>query len=364
MSKSNKKSSNIMGLSIILITVISILFLSIKYQENIDRFLTTMTEEYSGGENHSSSSTDGAQAKPYQEVLTIEPSAAPSIENEVKNPLRDIGNEINYSTVPKPPPIIKNENYNPVEMSSFNLSYPSSSGLIGKSGLLPGTQIAVLQEMNDDGVKFSSCTVGFSLPGKGVFPWAITAGHCGNVGDKVYDIILSPDGSISDMRFLGTIRYSSMFNSDENTSDWGAIRLNPKAKLPSVNQDIPLFVNTKNIKNGEKLCKYGSRTKRSCGPKVDSNILVKSNMDSRFDSQTVVGYADKAKLCALPGDSGGPVFDNKGIVGIISSTSIGVNSSFDDNDLRCDTDQESYSYYIPVESILQQIKTAVPDIDI
>lgn len=87
-------------------------------------------------------------------------------------------------------------------------------------------------------------------------------------------------------------------------------------------------------------------------------------MDARFDSQTVVGYADKARLCALPGDSGGPVFDNDGIVGIISSTSIGVHSNFNDNDLRCDTNNESYSYYIPVESILQQVKTAVPDIDI
>lgn len=363
MSKNNS-SSNIMGVVIILITVVSVLFLSVKYQENIDDFLTTVSQKYDNNEYDNNSSTDGAQAKPYQKVLTVEPSAVPSIENEVKNPLGNIGDEIDYNTAPKPPPIVKNEKYNPVEISSFNLSYPSSSGRVGKTGLLPGTQIAVLQEMNEDGVKFSSCTVGFSLPGKGVFPWAITAGHCGNVGDKVYDIILSPDGSISDMKFLGTIRYSSMFNSDENTSDWGAIRLNPKAQLPSVNQEIPLFISTKDIKNGEKLCKYGSRTKRSCGPKVDSNILVKSNMDNRFNSQTVVGYADKAQLCALPGDSGGPVFDNNGIVGIISSTSIGVNSNFNDSDLRCDTDSESYSYYIPVESILQQIKTAVPDIDI
>lgn len=362
MSKNNS-SSNIMGVVIILITVISVLFLSVKYQENIDNFLTTVSQKYDDKDD-TNSSTDGAQAKPYQEVLTIEPSAVPSIESEVKNPLDNIGDEIDYSTAPKPPPIVKNDNYNPVEISSFSLSYPSASGRVGKTGLLPGTQIAVLQEMNEEGVKFSSCTVGFSLPGKGVFPWAITAGHCGNVGDKVYNIILSPDGSIADMKFLGTIRYSSMFNSDENTSDWGAIRLNPKAQLPSVNQEIPLFISTKDIKNGEKLCKYGSRTKRSCGPKVDSNILVKSNMDARFDSQTVVGYADKARLCALPGDSGGPVFDNDGIVGIISSTSIGVHSNFNDNDLRCDTNNESYSYYIPVESILQQVKTAVPDIDI
>lgn len=359
--KSNSSSSNIMGFLIILFTVISTLFLTVKYQDNIDDFLTAVSEKYI---DENSSETDGTQAQPYQEVLTIEPSAAPSIKKEVKNPLGDIGKEIDYNAIPSPPPIIRNENYNPVEMSSFSLSYPSSSGLVGKTGLLPGTQIAVLQEMTDDGVKFSSCTVGFSLPGKGAFPWAITAGHCGNVGDKVYNIILTPDGNIADMKFLGTVRYASIFNSDENTSDWGAIRLNPKAQIPPVNQDIPLFINTKNIHEGDELCKYGSRTKRSCGPKVDSNVLVKSNMDTRFDTQTVVGYADKAKLCALPGDSGGPVFDKDGIVGIISSTSIGVNSNFDDDTLRCDTEDEAFSYYIPVESILQQIKTAVPDIDI
>lgn len=363
MSEKSNKSSNVIGIFIILITVLSMLFGTIKYQDNINNFFTSISDKYVTSDSDTSIA-DSAKEQPYQEVRTIEPSAIPSIQEEVENPLSGIGEEVDDRSVPKPPPIVRNENYNPIEIASFNLPSPSSSGLVGKTGLLPGTHIAVLQEMTEDNVKFSSCTVGFSLPGKGAFPWAITAGHCGNVGDKVYNIILTRDGSIADMKFLGTVRYASMFNSDDNTSDWGAIRLNPKAELPVVNQEIPLFINTKDVNDGEKLCKYGSRTKRSCGPKVDSNVLVKSNMNARFDSQTVVGYADKAKLCALPGDSGGPVFDKSGIVGIISSTSIGVNSNFSKDDLRCDIEEESYSYYIPVESILQQIKTAVPDINI
>lgn len=374
--RDKESSLSIFGLITIIIVVVGSLFLSLTYQEEINKYLDASSEMFGSSDANVSDQHQSDQPPVYQEVLTLEPSVDPSITDEAQNPLSGIGEA--FSSVepftPTPPTpysesleeedeALPSETKSQSRTPSFPLLEPQSD-FVGKTGLLPGTHIGIIEDISEERIKFTSCTVAFSLPGKGKFPWAITAGHCGDVGDKIYDIVLSQEGKVVDTRFLGTIRYSSVFDSDKKTSDWGAIRLNPKAKLPTSTAKIPMRVETKEVGNGTSLCKYGSRTHRSCGEKVESNVLVKSNSENYQSGKTVVGYADKARLCALPGDSGGPVFDNTGIVGIISSTSIGVKDNKGDDALSCKGESESFTYYIPVDSVIRQIKQNIPDIDI
>ena len=55
--------------------------------------------------------------------------------------------------------------------------------------------------------------------------------------------------------------------------------------------------------------------------------------------------------CALPGDSGGPVFNRNGIVGIISSTGASLDAI---SKGKCD--REAGAFYVPISDILDQIR--------
>ena len=230
----------------------------------------------------------------------------------------------------------------------------ASSTQIDNVGVMPGTPIAIVTSRDASTVSYERCTIAFSLPGKGGYPWGITAGHCGNVGDKVYTIPVNNEWSSS--YFLGTIRYKSEINSENGDGDWAAIRLYDKAPIPQYNNNIPMRLNTNNVAEGTSVCKNGSRTGYSCGIQGDKNV--KAILSGTDGSDQTTGYLDEVKkICALPGDSGSPVFSDSGIIGVLSSTGA---SSEDSKSGVCTA--PSSAYYVPIGQVIKQIKEKVPDI--
>lgn len=236
--------------------------------------------------------------------------------------------------------------------ATYELPQPSD-GVVGNTGLLPGTDIAVVSSRTEREIHYDSCTVAFSLPGKQGMPWAFTAGHCGKVGQKVYSI--PKDGDFRKSVFLGTIRRVSMSDYDKGTGDWAAIRLSPKAELPKKETKITLKLDTRERKSGIKLCKSGATTGFNCGEKNLSGVRAQLG-DYKNPDKFFTGKMDEVKLCALPGDSGSPVFDRQGIVGILSSTSA---SQEDVNKGQCSA--SNMAYYVPIRDVIEQIHKEVPD---
>lgn len=230
----------------------------------------------------------------------------------------------------------------------------ASSTQLDNVGVMPGTPIAIVTSRDSSSVSYERCTISFSLPGKGGYPWGITAGHCGNVGDKVYTVPQNDEWSSS--YFLGTIRYKSEINSENGNGDWAAIRLYDKAIMPQSNNNIPMRLNTNNVPEGTSVCKNGSRTGYSCGIQGEKNV--KAILSGTDDSDKTSGYLDEVKkICALPGDSGSPVFSDSGIIGVLSSTG----ASTEDSESGICTSPSS-AYYVPMGKVITQIKEKVPDI--
>lgn len=224
---------------------------------------------------------------------------------------------------------------------------PPTNGIIGNAGLLPGTPIAILNSIENNGsINFGQCTIAFSVPGSDGFPWAITAGHCGDVGKKVYSIPVN--GTFENSTFLGTIRKVSNYSFDTGKGDWSAIRLDPNAPLPASPTDIPLQISVKNVENGAFLCKNGSRTGYDCGPQGRKNLKA-----SLIDNRTA--KLDEVTLCSLPGDSGSPIYDNQGIVGVLSSSTA---SEQDRANGYCT--ENSGTYYTPMGDVVDQVRDSIP----
>lgn len=259
------------------------------------------------------------------------------------------------------PPEDDAETVPPIETAQGEV-YPlakNTSSRIGRFGLLPATPVAIVKQRTASKVKFDTCTVAFSLPGKGrgKNPWAITAGHCGKVGQKVYTL---PTGStFNSAVFVGTVRAVSEPDSSRGTSDWSAIRLNPKAKMPNHRTKIPMQLDTYPRKQDERLCKNGNTTGFNCGAKGKDNVSteLKSVDKTTGALKTYHASMSQVHLCALPGDSGSPIFDHDGIVGVLSSTSA---SKKEVASGKCKT--TSLAYYTPIGEVVEQIRKKVPSI--
>lgn len=243
-----------------------------------------------------------------------------------------------------------------VQGSLYELPRPTRD-TIGNSGLLPATPIAVIKKKTSTTVEFDACTVAFSLPDKsGTGSWAITAGHCGNPGQDIYSSPYGDDFSTS--HYLGKIVYSSKMNEKTGATDWAAIKLDTSAKRPRHTTNITLALDTYPRKEGKTICKRGQTTGFDCGPKGGDNVRTQLRVSHQSQEQTIA-VMSKANLCALPGDSGSPVFDKQGIIGVLSSTSA---SQEDILNHRCSDD--NIAYYSPITSVIAEIEQSVPDIDI
>lgn len=230
---------------------------------------------------------------------------------------------------------------------------------IGSSGLLPATVVSVVTNRTERSVNFDTCTVAFSLPASVTGtkrPWAVTAGHCGKPGQKVYS--RPTGGDFSTARYLGVVRYTSDSDENKGTSDWGVISLNPKAIPPRHSTRIPLVLDTYPRKVGKTICKNGGTTGFTCGDKGKDDVRTQVSQDIGGTGGTV-SRMTQAHFCALPGDSGAPVFDRDGIIGILSSTSA---SSADAARRKCSPN--NISYYVPIDKFIKEITAQFPRLEL
>lgn len=286
-------------------------------------------------------STKTTAVDSYPEVPIIEDQAMPSaVEKTPEN--------TQYATTRPLSPKVQGSIY-PLE--------PAKSASLGREGLLPATPIAVVKNRTATRVEFDTCTVSFSLPSKtGNFSYAVTAGHCGKPGQKIYSKPYG--GDFSSAIKLGEIVHSSEMNEATGATDWAVIKLDPKAKRPSHSTKITLALDTYPRPIDKTVCKRGSTTGFDCGKKGEDGVKTQLRVSDN-NQQEVIAVLSKAYMCALPGDSGAPIFDKEGIIGVLSSTSASQN---DINNHRCATN--NVAFYSPITSVVAEIEKAVPDVSL
>lgn len=276
----------------------------------------------------------------YPEAPMIEEQVMPSVVEMVEPPVTD------YGTAHPIPPQVQGSIY-PLR--------PAAGKTLGSDGLLPATPIAVIKNRTETRVEFDACTVAFSLPSKsGDFSYAVTAGHCGTAGQKIYT--QPTGGDFSTAHHLGEIVYASEMNEMTGATDWAVIKLNPKARRPNHTTKITLALDTYPRPLDKTVCKRGSTTGFDCGKKGDDGVRTQLRV-TEDHTEEVVAVLSKAYLCALPGDSGSPIFDKDGIIGVLSSTSA---SQEEINSHMCATN--NVAFYSPIASVIAEIERAVPDV--
>lgn len=192
---------------------------------------------------------------------------------------------------------------------------------------------------------------------------AVTAGHCGKPGNEVYSV---PTTDYFDSAYkLGEIVYTSSPGDYEGAGDWAVVELEENAHHPENSAQIPLRVDLSDRVEGDRLCKDGSRTGYGCGRKGEDDVVVNlGGFDGEGfsgDGDRVTGILDQVFLCSLPGDSGSPIYDKDGIVGILSSSSA-TNEEVENG--ACSNSSTSKSYYSPSSDVIEQIEREVPHLGI
>lgn len=228
----------------------------------------------------------------------------------------------------------------------------------------PGTKIQSTDHYPQPGESFTaqSCTVAFSFRGPEGRNYAVTAGHCGKEGDLVWPTYAetAADYSVEVGRFI----YSGLYS--ENVGEIGDIDVgiieitDPERYMDLVGKPIETALYSGDIPSGEKICKTGATTGFTCGDFEASGRTQIIRTDTGSERET---YGDIAHVCALPGDSGGPVFyligGRASIIGVVSGTEAGRANE------PCDTEGSaskmmSYSNY---DQVMKVVDRVVPGVD-
>ncbi|GAB3081597.1 Alpha-lytic protease precursor [Corynebacterium aquatimens] len=223
----------------------------------------------------------------------------------------------------------------------------------------PGTLIASTDHYPQPGEHFTAqtCTVAFSFSSAAGKNYAVTAGHCGDEGDLVWPTSASTAADYK--REAGKFIYSGLSSPGAENIDVGIIEItDPDRYMPLVGDVIPTGLYTGDMKKGNKICKTGGTTGYTCGTfeASDRAQIIRTDGDEERETN-----GDLGKVCALPGDSGGPVFyevsGRAAIIGVVSGTEAGrAKEPCDAPDSKDKT--MSYSSY---EQVTQVIDKVVPD---
>ena len=228
----------------------------------------------------------------------------------------------------------------------------------------PGTKIQATDHYPQPGEQFTaqSCTVAFSFSGPDGRNYAVTAGHCGNEGDLVWPTYAqtAQDYSVE----VGHYIYSGLFSEDVGETgdiDVGIIEItDPDRYMDLVGKPIETALYPGDIPAGEEICKTGATTGFTCGQFEASGRSQIIRTDAETERET---YGDIAHVCALPGDSGGPVFyligGRASIIGVVSGTEAGRAGEPCDAE-GADTKMMSYSNYNQVKEVIDRV---VPGVD-
>ena len=228
----------------------------------------------------------------------------------------------------------------------------------------PGTKIQATSHYPQPGEQFTaqSCTVAFTFSGPDGRNYAVTAGHCGKEGDLVWPTYAETvaDYSVEVGRYI----YSGLFSESVGETgdiDIGIIEItDPDRYMEVVGKPIETALYAGDIPVAEKICKTGATTGFTCGTFEASGASQIIRTDADVERET---FGDIAHVCALPGDSGGPVFylidGRASIIGVVSGTEAGRAGEPCDAE-GAETKMMSYSNY---DQIMNVIDRVVPGVD-
>ncbi len=189
-----------------------------------------------------------------------------------------------------------------------------------------------------------ACSVGFTVT-KGSTPGYATAGHCGTVGEIVYQEVGQWNVGVR----VGTFAASTMPSGTQTGPDRGWVKVDSTHTLsPSVygygNGDVTVRGSTE-AAVGAALCRSGRTSGWHCGAIRSKNVTVSYVDDNNNPDGTVTGLT-RTSACAEGGDSGGSFITSAGQAqGVLSGGSGSCQGSQGNNG-------GGNSYYTPINSIL------------
>ncbi|ALN60917.1 alpha-lytic protease [Lysobacter antibioticus] len=201
----------------------------------------------------------------------------------------------------------------------------------------------VLREVGNN--RISACSIGFSVT-KGSSAGYATAGHCGNVGDIVYNEVSLWQPGVR----VGTFAASVMPDNDARGPDRGWVRVdNTHVLSASVygygNGDVAVRGSTE-AAVGTAVCRSGRTTGWHCGAIRSKNVTVSYTDDYGNPDGTVTGLT-RTTACAEGGDSGGSFITAEGQgQGVLSGGSGDCVGAAGNNG-------GGNSYFTPLNSILK-----------
>lgn len=223
----------------------------------------------------------------------------------------------------------------------------------------PGTKIQSTDHYPKPGESFTaqSCTVAFSFSSDDGRNFAVTAGHCGREGDLVWPTYAetAQDYEVE----VGHYIHSGLYSEGASNIDVGIIEItDPDRYMDLVGKPIPTAIYGGKMEPSSPICKTGATTGYTCGEFEATGRVQIIRTDNDAERET---YGDIGQVCALQGDSGGPVFyeidGRASIIGVVSGTEAGR------ADEPCDaegagTKMMSYSNF---EQVMQVVNKVVPD---
>lgn len=205
-------------------------------------------------------------------------------------------------------------------------STPSPVELVAVEGgpWVPGTTFHITDTYPAPGVPFhvTECTATFSFGDASGRSYAVTAGHCGATGELVWPTTASTaqDFAVE----VGRVIYTDLVLIAEVYHDVGIIEITDPARpmtfAGSAEQPADLLVGESSALLDNEVCKIGGTTGVTCGVDGGSERQQLYNDEGGF----TVTEGRIATLCAVRGDSGGPVTatvaERSVIVGLVSGT--------------------------------------------
>lgn len=199
------------------------------------------------------------------------------------------------------------------------------------SPMPPGTALDISSQDPQPGeyFDFQMCTAAWSFTLEDGRTFAVTASHCGQVGDRVW-------AGNAHRTFtypaepVGEVVYSDLFAEDGHGLDVAFIELHGDVGYYTPKYMEANLATTEELP--QQLCKLGRITGETCGELTHGPEKSGLNAgDTRLETT-----AARARICGTQGDSGGPIYASlpggNAVIGVVSGTTKQIQENHDCSD--------------------------------